>query len=105
MTFQDLEDILGGKACQLRPIDAREQSHQGVQVDREREDFATMLLDRRLKAIMDMLGFEHSGTPRSPGGSITSTVHTPPKEVDHSGRFCYSVLKDFHLTMLSNCVF
>ncbi|XP_034240771.1 platelet binding protein GspB isoform X2 [Thrips palmi] len=87
LTYQDLEDLLGGRACHLRPIDAREQSHQGVQVDREREDFATMLLDRRLKAIMDMLGFEHSGTPRSPGGpggSITSTVHTPPKEVDHS---------------------
>ncbi|XP_026275184.1 uncharacterized protein LOC113204282 [Frankliniella occidentalis] len=84
LTIQDLDDLLGGKACQLKPVDAKEHCHQGVQVDRERDDFATLMLDRRLKAIIDMLGFEHSGAPRSPGGNITSTVQTPPKEIDHT---------------------
>lgn len=90
LTLQDLDDVLGGRACQLKAVDAKEQSHQGVQVDRERDDFASHLLDRRLRAIIDMLGFEHSGTPRSPGsagpgaGSISSTVQTPPKDIDHT---------------------
>ena len=84
LTTQDLDDILGGKACQLRPIDAREQAHQSVQVDREREEYSAQMLDRRLKSIVDVLGFEHSGTPRSPSGNITSTVQTPPKDIDHT---------------------
>ncbi|KAK3930638.1 ATP synthase subunit b [Frankliniella fusca] len=84
LTIQDLEDLLGGKACQLKPVDAKELCDRSVQVDRERDDFATLMLDRRLKAIIDMLGFEHSGAPRSPGGNITSTVQTPPKEIDHT---------------------
>ncbi|KAJ1532240.1 hypothetical protein ONE63_000857 [Megalurothrips usitatus] len=78
LTLQDLDDVLGGRACQLKAVDAKEQSHQGVQVDRERDDFASHLLDRRLRAIIDMLGFEHSGTPRSPGRSAVSDLVLAP---------------------------
>lgn len=87
LTVSDLDDLLEGKACRLRPVDAQEQCDQAVQVDRDRDDVVAHMLERRLKAVVDALGFEHSGAPRpatrspsSPAGGcggITSTVPSP----------------------------